>query len=184
MTNAKGEGLLHSAADNGSLECVRLLLDLGADVEAAEESGFTPLHVAARSGQLQACCCQNRVVSRIPLSLRRTQGSRAEGASDRDCGNMLATCQFHETHTTLNQKLCKANSLSSASPEVFRLLLGAGANRHALDQTGASVLHTAAEHGQVDIMSYLLDLGRLCKARRRPQTLSPLCLSLSLSDAP
>jgi ankyrin repeat protein len=45
---------IHSAAaDGGSTEIARLLLDAGADVSAKQPGGFTPLHAAAQGGNVE-----------------------------------------------------------------------------------------------------------------------------------
>jgi ankyrin repeat protein len=41
---------LHSAAATGRVECARLLIAAGADVNARQGGGFVPLHSAAQSG--------------------------------------------------------------------------------------------------------------------------------------
>ena len=46
---------LHLAADRGSVDCVTLLLDAGANVLAADTDGFTALHVAVIANQLEVC---------------------------------------------------------------------------------------------------------------------------------
>jgi len=38
---------IHTAAANNHDDCVRLLVDLGGDVQAADEAGNTPLHIAS-----------------------------------------------------------------------------------------------------------------------------------------
>ncbi|KAK8783496.1 hypothetical protein V5799_010140 [Amblyomma americanum] len=45
--------LLHWACDRGHLEVVKLLLDRGADPEAKDAEGQTPLHYAASCGHQQ-----------------------------------------------------------------------------------------------------------------------------------
>jgi ankyrin repeat protein len=45
---------LHWAATNGSVKCIGLLLQHGADIEATTSDGSTALHVAAANGQLPA----------------------------------------------------------------------------------------------------------------------------------
>jgi ankyrin repeat protein len=44
---------IHAAAASGSLPIVRALLQAGADVNAPQERGFTPLHEAAMTGKLE-----------------------------------------------------------------------------------------------------------------------------------
>jgi ankyrin repeat protein len=44
---------LYRAVDDGNIECVRKILEAGADVNEADSSGFTALHVAARNGNLE-----------------------------------------------------------------------------------------------------------------------------------
>lgn len=46
---------LHIACAVGDVDCLKLLLDAGADITAAEaEAGMTALHVASQAGQLSA----------------------------------------------------------------------------------------------------------------------------------
>lgn len=45
---------LHQAAGCGMLQCLRLLLNKGADANAADEAGWTPLMLAVRGGKLPA----------------------------------------------------------------------------------------------------------------------------------
>jgi ankyrin repeat protein len=44
---------IHAAAASGSVAIVEALLDSGADVDASQEKGFTPLHEAALTGKLE-----------------------------------------------------------------------------------------------------------------------------------
>jgi len=44
---------LHLAADAGHKQCVELLLDFGASINAQTDSGFTPLHLACQRGHLE-----------------------------------------------------------------------------------------------------------------------------------
>ncbi|KAM5255151.1 cortactin-binding protein 2 isoform 2-T2 [Ctenodactylus gundi] len=48
-----GQSALYSAAKNGHTDCVRLLLNAEAQVDAADKNGFTPLCSAAAQGHLE-----------------------------------------------------------------------------------------------------------------------------------
>jgi len=66
---ARGQpGTLTAAADHGKLPAVRLALSLGLPIDGAAGDGFTPLHHAARAGQLAVA--QELVARGAPLSAR------------------------------------------------------------------------------------------------------------------
>ncbi|CAI7849775.1 unnamed protein product [Closterium sp. NIES-54] len=52
-TPQHGATLLHHAVRTGNVEMARLLLQKGADVNAADQWGWTPMHVAAQSGRIE-----------------------------------------------------------------------------------------------------------------------------------
>lgn len=45
---------LHAAAASGNIECMRTLIKAGADIEAKNAYGNTPLHIACLNGYSQA----------------------------------------------------------------------------------------------------------------------------------
>jgi ankyrin repeat protein len=49
----KGRTALHFASRMKSAECVRLLVEAGADPNARDKEGFTPLHMAAGYGRAE-----------------------------------------------------------------------------------------------------------------------------------
>jgi len=77
-----GKTALHFAVTNNSTDCLKLLLDYGADVHSIEELGRTPLWVAAsEDGHHGAIVClleagadvnlRDRREKRTPLHVRR-----------------------------------------------------------------------------------------------------------------
>ena len=50
VTKDKGDSALHFAAANGHVECVKLLVEQGANVNRANDEDATPVHVAAQRG--------------------------------------------------------------------------------------------------------------------------------------
>ncbi|XP_071361260.1 protein phosphatase 1 regulatory subunit 27b [Trachinotus anak] len=45
-----GMAAIHEAVLSGNLECVKLLVDYGADIHQRDEEGWTPLHMACSDG--------------------------------------------------------------------------------------------------------------------------------------
>jgi ankyrin repeat protein len=52
--NVKGATALHWAADNGHVEAIKVLVAMGAQVDAPNTRGDTPLQVSVRMGHHQA----------------------------------------------------------------------------------------------------------------------------------
>lgn len=45
-----GMAAIHEAVLSGNLECVKLLVNYGADIHQRDEEGWTPLHMACSDG--------------------------------------------------------------------------------------------------------------------------------------
>uniref|UniRef100_V9LJ91 Dysferlin-interacting protein 1 n=1 Tax=Callorhinchus milii TaxID=7868 RepID=V9LJ91_CALMI len=65
-----GMAALHEAVLSGNLECVKLLIKYGADVEQRDENGWSALHMACSDGHTE--------IARYLLSL----GADTEAAND------------------------------------------------------------------------------------------------------
>jgi uncharacterized protein len=84
---------LHSAAaDGGSTEVAQLLLDAGADVNAKQPGGFTPLHAAAQVGneELVALLLERGADPAARLDDGRTPADLAREAGHRDVAERIA----------------------------------------------------------------------------------------------
>ncbi len=53
LANGEGHTALHMACNSGHLECVRMLLDAGADMNAGTARKFTPLTLASINGHFE-----------------------------------------------------------------------------------------------------------------------------------
>jgi ankyrin repeat protein len=82
--NLTGNSPLHFAALNGRRQCVRLLLEQGADVNLADDDGDTPLHMAAVNGHVSViealvdagAQVQRNKANQTPLMLAHEAGHR------------------------------------------------------------------------------------------------------------
>ncbi len=133
-----GSTPLHLAAAAGRLETVELLLDAGADVNARNGNGATPLHKAAGqsfSADARVLRARARVVELLIWS-----GAAPDARDERG-------------RTPLHW-LARYPDLDSA-----RALLEAGASPAAADHAGETPLHRAAAFGHTEMMSLLLAEG-------------------------
>jgi hypothetical protein len=119
------------AAEHGHMECVRTLLDLGAEVND-EEMGFSwPL--------LSACTAGQADVARLLIA----NGARTRALWDMDMGNPLTDVV----------------GSAAATPETVRLLVHSGMNVDGVEDYETSPIIVAANSGRADMVRVLLDEG-------------------------
>lgn len=125
--------LLHVLAGQGSLAMVELLLQMGADPNARNHSGQTPLYWV---------------------------GNDSPGASGAEIVHVLAR---HGAHVNAQEKLKHCTPLHMAARRgnipVAAALLDCGAEREALDKLGETPLHRAVRCGKTEMVAFLLARG-------------------------
>jgi hypothetical protein len=127
--NPEADRALFAAADAGNIEAVKQHLAAGADVNAKDDWGKTPLYVAALGGLIQL----NATAARI--------------------GTTAATQE--EASGILNWML---DGLEKHK-EIAELLIAKGAEVNAKDKYGRTPLHWAAKYGRKEIIELLLTNG-------------------------
>jgi ankyrin repeat protein len=145
------------AAQNGDFEAVKTLLASGADKDAKDVYGWTPLHIAAFEGHL-------RVVQEL---LNR--------GTDKDARGMNRWTPLHcaasKGYLGVVQELLKRGADKDARTkrgwtplheaacfgklEVVRMLLDAGADRSAITSTGSTPLDVATLNGHPEVVQEL-----------------------------
>ena len=129
-----GDTPLHVAAEHGRQEIVQLLLDSGADVNAVDERGRTPLLLALDEGM------RHQNVRRIELLIAR-------GA------DVNIADQSKRTPLHMSMAFLRGNK------DIAMLLLKSGADVNAKDYENCTPLHFAAERGFIEVINVLLDRG-------------------------
>lgn len=168
---------LHCAAESGSAECVRLLLEAGADLHARDNSRQTAMYAAA---------------SKEVVLLLKERGLPVEDSDYMDWSPMLhALCAGDDAVTRVRALLAAGADVnathdrgytlfmsavgSERRPELLRLLVEAGADVHAVSELGYNAFHAAidvnwganAEESVRATLRYLKELGVNMELRNR-----------------
>ncbi|KAJ3108785.1 hypothetical protein HDU96_007435 [Phlyctochytrium bullatum] len=159
-----GETALHRAARKNRPECLKVLLEFGADIEARSDEGVTPLGTAARSGQGEC------------LSALLNAGADVD-AVDEGGKTALAWATFEGRSDTVRFLVDRGASVNPASStfsplyaavdgerehimiSIVETLLEAGADANWRTSSGATVLHHALSKRRAVTAKVLLDAG-------------------------
>lgn len=159
-TTMFGTTLLHSASKSGNMELVHLLIQEGADVNAQDEDGESPLHGAmARS--------DNYDVARILIENGADLSSKAvDGKTpfhnifNNTICHVLMRDEWLENVLPDSEAMSITHFLawsSKSTPEIFqRGHLYDDADLLSADSFGRTCLHFAASRGNLGVLSYLV----------------------------
>ena len=129
VVDSFGRSVLHSAAQGGSVEVIREVLSAGCNVNVTDNNGETPLHKAAEKGNIQAAL---ELIS---------QGAEKAVVAVGKCGTPLDQAAVHG-YTIM-----------------VKAMLKAGCPVSTVASNGCTVLHAAANGGNVEMIKELLSAG-------------------------
>ncbi|XP_071109941.1 uncharacterized protein [Haliotis cracherodii] len=159
--NKLGRSPIHLAAESGSSETVKLLLDKGADVSTQDDDGKTPLHMAAPRGSSEtvkllldhgADVSTQDKDSKTPLHLAATSGSS-------ETVKLLLAQGAHVSTKDRNGDAPLHMAAPRGSSETVKLLLNKGADVSTQDIFRKTPLHLAVECGSSETVKLLLERG-------------------------
>jgi Ankyrin repeats (3 copies)/Ankyrin repeats (many copies)/Ankyrin repeat len=152
---------LHGACRGGQLECARLLLENGADVDVRDDDEEAALHLASEVGRLEV----------VQLLLHHNADVNAKGnvgwtalhnASHRGYTEVAQLVLEHGADVNAQTTYARTPlTLASGSGrlDVVRLLLGHGANVHMRGDGNQTPFQRATDRGHHDIAQLLLEHG-------------------------
>lgn len=160
---------LFRAAESGCAECVRLILDAGADAKVRDSSKRTAMYYAGSAPVVKALIQAGLSLEDAdeygwsPLDNAVSDG---ESALPRIRALIEAGANVNATHDRGYTVFMSAVG-SSRHPAVLRLLIASGADPHALTELGYNAFHASidvngeanAEESVRDTLGYLKELG-------------------------
>lgn len=150
------ESLLHCAVRANALDCVKLFIKEGADVNSLQPNGTNPIHLAADLG-LNDCL-------KILLD--------SEGSDPN-----IRICIREKESTALHLAADEGNS------ECVKLLLAKGADAKLKNHRGFTALHLAARTSSFDCVRELLESGRAEPNAEDFDQRTPLHAAVGKSDS-
>ena len=163
LSASPNDARVADAAMAGDREVVRSLLKQGADVNAAQGDGTTPLHWAARRGDVELA----QMLIYAGANVRAT--TRLGGWTPLLMAAQLGHAKMIETLLNAGSDLKTTTAfgatplmLASAAgnPDAVRLLLSKGGDVNAAESVrGETALMFAAAYNRVDAMRLLIDAG-------------------------
>ncbi len=137
---------LCAAASDGRLDAVEQLIEKGADINATDQYGCTPLHWAAYTGFTEI------------VALLLGKGANIN-VTDQNGWTPLAYAAYKDHDKIVALLTPLHNSVRKDNTEMIVFLLSKGTDINATDQHGWTPLHYAVLHGSLKIVTMLLQCG-------------------------
>ena len=164
LINDRGDALIHTAALNGNIPSLKLLVDkYKCFVDSTNKSGLTALHIASSQGHTETCKVLIKECG-ADVNIKDREGNSPL--------NHAINSENPETVYVLSKHLCKANISGCESKPLLHQLCGGGFvdmlqklcsmfNCHdsdfsSTDEDGNTVLHIAALFGRENVARLLL----------------------------
>ncbi len=153
---------LHAAAQEGKIEAIKLLLDFKADINAAREDNFSPLHVAINNAHFEVAkelIARGAKVNTAVNSLQ-SQGETPLHAAARQRDSVELVKLMLSKGASLDainfEKLTPtATAIINKNLEISKVLIDHEHDVNAIGAGGFSLWHYAAYAGTLDVAEYL-----------------------------
>lgn len=147
--------VLHHAANRRDYAMVRYLVEQGADTNAQNIDGFTPLMQVVQQNSLETVkfLLENGAATDLLTTSGKTILHVACRNEDVDLFRLLSDIGTEE------KLIAPFREASPRHKEIVQLLIERGADIHARSKTKETVLHTASSEGHEELVRLFLDKG-------------------------
>lgn len=159
-TTVFGTTLLHSASKSGNKELVRLLIQEGADVNAQDEDGESPLHGAMARGD-NYNVARTLIENGADLSGQAVDGKTPlHNIFNNTISHVLMRDDWLENTLPDSEAMSITHYLAWSSKSTLEIFqrghLYDDADMLSTDKSGRTCLHFAASRGNLEVLSYLV----------------------------
>jgi len=165
VKNRWGSTALQWAADSGNLLMVQTLIDRGADVNAGDDAGLTPLMVAANyEGEAYLKMVQRMIKAGAKVNAQDELGVTAlmKGAMNHfktDTVRLLLSSGAEIDSKTKEGYTALMLACKMARTEIVKFLIHSGADLQARTKNGESVMTVAKRAGYDEVIAILKNKG-------------------------
>ncbi|GFG36261.1 hypothetical protein Cfor_08873 [Coptotermes formosanus] len=152
---------LHLASGAGQLEVCRLLLELGADIDATDDSGQKPIHAAAMNNYAEVAQLFLQQHPSLVMACTKDGNSCAHIAAMQGSIRVIEELMKFDRQGVISarNRITEATPLQLAAEgghaEVVKALVRAGASCTDENKAGFTALHLAAQHGHGQVLEVM-----------------------------
>lgn len=152
---------LHLAAGNGQLEVCKLLLELGASIDATDDLGQKPIHVAAQNNFSDVAKLFLEQHPNLVMATSKDGNTCAHIAAMQGSVRVIEELMKFDRTGVINvrNKLTESTPLQLAAEgghaEVVKALVRAGASATDENKTGFTAVHLAAKNGHGPVLEVM-----------------------------
>lgn len=158
---------LHLAAGNGQLNCCKLLLELGANIDATDDLGQKPIHVAAQNNFSEVAKLFLEQHPSLVMATSKDGNTCAHIAAMQGSVRVIEELMKFDRTGVINvrNKLTESTPLQLAAEgghaEVVKALVRAGASCTDENKTGFTAVHLAAKNGHGPVLEVMRSTNSL-----------------------
>lgn len=158
---------LHLAAGNGQLEVCKLLLELGASIDATDDLGQKPIHVAAQNNFSDVAKLFLEQHPQLVMATSKDGNTCAHIAAMQGSVRVIEELMKFDRSGVINvrNKLTDSTPLQLAAEgghaEVVKALVRAGASTTDENKSGFTAVHLAAQNGHGQVLEVMRSSGSL-----------------------